>query len=318
MHRLRKTSSYGTHRFESHTKDSVRRASVAGVPESAVGKPKYGSRMLLWRGDRPHTTASSGDATATALSTNAAEKRRSNVALTFRTYTETRCGPLDRTSTACCRASGSNKSSVPRLSKSSCEVGKRSSRQSASSYRLSRNKPSIGTDAYYLHQMKEVLYEFKSSTMRSSPTKIVHDYLYLGSYWDANNAAYLRRLGINHVLNCAGTRRNAELCPYQIDTGILWYMGIPAVDKESYDILQHVQETNSFINEARLRGGKVLVHCVMGVNRSGFIVAAYLIGVLKMSLMAAVKVLKDQRCTVLYNTGFQRQLVWYARRKGLL
>ncbi|KAK2164388.1 hypothetical protein LSH36_64g00017 [Paralvinella palmiformis] len=173
------------------------------------------------------------------------------------------------------------------------------------------------TEAYYLQKLREVIYDKKTPTVKASPAKVL-DYLYLGSYWNAKHVLYLQKLGITHVLNCAATPRTDDGNPYHPDTGITHYMTIFAQDVETYDMLQHVERAIAFIDEARRKGGKIFVHCVMGVNRSGFIVAAYLIGALKIPLMTTVRLLKDKRGTVLYNAGFQKQLVYYARRKGLL
>ena len=180
-----------------------------------------------------------------------------------------------------------------------------------------RNNQTTAIEEFYLSKMRSIIYQKLTDAVdRPSPTKIL-DYLYIGSYWDANNPQYLQRLGITHVLNCTANQSNPDRCPYHADTGILWYEGLPAIDKETYDILQHVDAANTFINKA-MTGGKVLVHCTMGVNRSVVLVACYMIGVLKMTLLHTVKTLKERRGTVLRNVGFQRQLVTYAKRKGQL
>jgi hypothetical protein len=179
-----------------------------------------------------------------------------------------------------------------------------------------RSTKAIAQEESFLVKLREIVYDEGTDIDRPSPTMIM-DYVYLGSYWDANNPEYLTRLGITHVLNCSAGQLNPDECPYHPDTGILWYAGIPAVDKDSYDMLQHVEKACSFIKKAKV-GGKVLVHSTMGINRSVILVAIYLIGALKVNMLRAVRLLKDKRCNILQNVGFQKQLVKYAQSKGQL
>ena len=46
-------------------------------------------------------------------------------------------------------------------------------------------------------------------------------------------------------------------------------------DSEYEDLLIHLPRACRFIEDAVSRGGRVLVHCVMGVSRSTTVVAAY-------------------------------------------
>lgn len=52
-------------------------------------------------------------------------------------------------------------------------------------------------------------------------------------------------------------------------------MVIPVQDSEYEDILIHLPDACQFIETALGCGGKVLVHCVMGISRSATIVCAY-------------------------------------------
>ena len=52
-------------------------------------------------------------------------------------------------------------------------------------------------------------------------------------------------------------------------------MVIPVQDSEYEDLLIHLPNACLFIETALSRGGKVLVHCVMGISRSATVVCAY-------------------------------------------
>ena len=173
-----------------------------------------------------------------------------------------------------------------------------------------------GTDEYYMKKIEDTIFGLNSKEYPSSPTKLT-DYLYIGNYNDAENIAYLRRLGITHVLNCAAFRTLGG-SPYPPETGIMGYLEFKADDSEVYDMLQHFPRAKSFIDDAKLKSGKVLVHCAMGINRSALICAAYIIVDKQMNLIDVMKHLKTRRKIVLSNKGFRLQLIRFARQKGLL
>jgi len=52
-------------------------------------------------------------------------------------------------------------------------------------------------------------------------------------------------------------------------------MVIPVQDSEYEDLLIHLPNACLFIETALSHGGKVLVHCVMGISRSATVVCAY-------------------------------------------
>jgi dual specificity phosphatase 12 len=72
-------------------------------------------------------------------------------------------------------------------------------------------------------------------------------------------------LGITHILS---------ICPDYTSTGPN-HLTIPVDDFEYEDILVHLPQSCQFVQTALDEGGKVLVHCQMGVSRSPTVVCAY-------------------------------------------
>ena len=83
-------------------------------------------------------------------------------------------------------------------------------------------------------------------------------------------------------------------------------------------MLQHVAEAATFLDQCQAQGGKALVHCAMGINRSGAICIAYVMLKLRVDVVTAVGLVKEKRALVLCNQAFQRQMVQYARQNDLL
>jgi len=137
--------------------------------------------------------------------------------------------------------------------------------------------------------------------------------IFLGDSRIAMNRTELRRLGITHVLNAAkGTKFS------QVNTNQAFYnccgikfMGLDLMDSENCKIDAYFTTAASFIDKA-LRdfsgGGKILVHCFMGISRSATFVLAYLMIHRHVRLEEAFKlVLKKRR--ILPNDGFLAKLI---------
>jgi hypothetical protein len=98
------------------------------------------------------------------------------------------------------------------------------------------------------------------------PTLIIAPYMYLGGAHVNRNPHLTDYLGITHILNMA-----VELRPHDElnNHASIKYMHMHADDSLSYNIRHHFDDAFKFIDDARFSGGKILVHCMMGISRSG-------------------------------------------------
>ncbi|NWY57357.1 DS13B phosphatase, partial [Chionis minor] len=132
--------------------------------------------------------------------------------------------------------------------------------------------------------------------------------IYLGDAWAARSKTTLQSLNITHILNAADG-------PYSINTGAKYYKdlqieyyGVEAFDDPSFDLSVFFYDAANFIGKAlNTSGGKVFVHCAMGVSRSASLVLAFLMIHEKMTLVDALKTVSAHR-DICPNSGFLSQL----------
>ena len=139
--------------------------------------------------------------------------------------------------------------------------------------------------------------------------------VYLGDAGCAADVQRLKELNITHVLNCAaGETRDMRAVYGQHG---MQSMAVAAKDNENCALLDGHADVEAFLSKART-SGRVLVHCVQGLNRSGLVVAAALVRDGE-NVIDAVRTLRARRGNdALSNTNFQRRLVRYAARMGRL
>lgn len=149
----------------------------------------------------------------------------------------------------------------------------------------------------------------------------------------AKNKAFLKALGITHILNPAEGEEmgmvNTDSEFYRQD-GIK-YLGLRLMDLPSTPISSYFPEVTNFIDEGISSGGKrwicvifsfnansfsnscfvfsgkVLVHCLMGISRSSTCAIAYLMIKKNMTLQQAVRQIRAHR-DIRPNYGFLHQL----------
>ncbi|XP_076020853.1 dual specificity protein phosphatase 26-like [Genypterus blacodes] len=129
--------------------------------------------------------------------------------------------------------------------------------------------------------------------------------LYIGDQHGAENRADLSLHRITHILNAAQSKTRG---PNIYEGMNITYMGIEARDSYDFDMSVNFQKAADFIHRALSGGGKVLVHCFVGVSRSATLVLAYLMLKQNLTLVEAICAVKDNR-GVMPNRGFLRQLI---------
>ncbi|MGH0116735.1 UNVERIFIED_CONTAM: hypothetical protein FKN15_021283 [Acipenser sinensis] len=132
--------------------------------------------------------------------------------------------------------------------------------------------------------------------------------IYLGDKWAAKDKRSLQSLHITHILNAADGKYN--VCTgarYYSDMNII-YHGVEAFDTTAFDISPFFYSAAKFIREALEKpGGKVLVHCAMGLSRSATLVLAFLMIYENKTLVDALKAVSEHR-NISPNMGFLGQL----------
>merc|ERR1712150_175889 len=91
-------------------------------------------------------------------------------------------------------------------------------------------------------------------------------------------------------------------------------------DEPGYKMLAtHLETSRAFIERSRAAGGRCLVHCIGGVNRSGVLVAAEVMLGEQLPVLEAVMHCRRARGPIyLTNEGFQLELISLAKKSGLL
>jgi len=145
-----------------------------------------------------------------------------------------------------------------------------------------------------------------SVSLATSRMHEVRPGLWLGSLEAAQDWQRLQEQGIRHVITCG---RGLETC---LPEGVTRELSLKVDDLDEVDILEHLPPASDILDQLLSRMQSVLVHCAMGRSRSAAVVIAYVMRKEHLSYTEALSSVQAVRPEVLPNTGFSRQLAWYA------
>mmetsp|Transcript_16994 Transcript_16994/g.53054 ORF Transcript_16994/g.53054 Transcript_16994/m.53054 type:complete len:257 (+) Transcript_16994:82-852(+) len=150
------------------------------------------------------------------------------------------------------------------------------------------------------------------------PVEILPE-VWLANARAAHDVELLKACRITHVLNAAGfSGRAADASAYK--RAGMAVMELAGRDEEGFPMLRrYLHRARRFIDAARRADGRVVVHCVAGLNRSGLLVAAEYMLQTRSTVLDTVAHCRYRRGNLcLCNRSFQAQLVALARVEGLL
>ncbi|KAM9997459.1 hypothetical protein ACTFIZ_010954 [Dictyostelium cf. discoideum] len=142
------------------------------------------------------------------------------------------------------------------------------------------------------------------------PSEIIKDFLYLGGVENAGNRQQLINLKITHIVNMASELDDVYPHLYK-------YYRANLDDRPKANIYDHFEPVIQFINDCKKQGGRVLIHCAMGISRSTTVVLAYLMKEDHMTYTDAFTFCKQKRSCINPNFGFVKQLKDYQQHLTL-
>ena len=141
-------------------------------------------------------------------------------------------------------------------------------------------------------------------------------HLYLSSA-SAADPKILRLRRVTHAINAAGRAARSQAAVLRKTMTVLEFEGH---DIEGFPMLpRYFARTRQFVQTAQAQGGKVVIFCVAGINRSAVLCAAEYMVSQRVNVIDAVR--HCRRCkgnVFLTNHSFQAQLVALARKERLL
>lgn len=146
--------------------------------------------------------------------------------------------------------------------------------------------------------------ELSPSQRDSTPYQIL-PHLYLGCRKVAACLPSLKANGITNVLNVTSS------IPNKFVAAGLTYKQIAVEDSHDVNMLQHLPEAFAFIENARISGERVLVHCHAGMSRSVTVILAYLMKFFNHTLDSAYEHVKQRKSDISPNFSFMGQLLEY-------
>ena len=132
------------------------------------------------------------------------------------------------------------------------------------------------------------------------PLQEVEKGLFLGIIQAAQDPFLLRKHNIKCVVNCV--EEKTQTFPE------ISYLQLRMKDFTSVDLNLYLPKALKFIEDSKVQGKNVLVHCTAGVSRSPTIVIAYVMAKYKVPFEQAFEFVKKKRPCISPHPGFIVQL----------
>eukprot|EP01006_Ploeotia_vitrea_P066056 TRINITY_DN94262_c0_g1_i1.p1 TRINITY_DN94262_c0_g1~~TRINITY_DN94262_c0_g1_i1.p1 ORF type:complete len:213 (+),score=9.99 TRINITY_DN94262_c0_g1_i1:44-682(+) len=145
------------------------------------------------------------------------------------------------------------------------------------------------------------------------PAELIPDKLWLASLAQTTEKQFIDSKNITHIVNLAGKDCDSSIMLQRCPT-CKHYKSIEAEDIQGYDIFQHYTEVEEYLKSALSEGGRVVVHCVAGVNRSAALCIAFLALYQGSPLLDVVRAVKAKRPSILSNYSFRVQLLGFVQQ----
>lgn len=127
--------------------------------------------------------------------------------------------------------------------------------------------------------------------------------LWLGSETAAGDENFFKSHGIHSVVNCT------THIPNHFESKGIKYLRVPVYDSPDQDIDKYFNQAHAFIlNQLRIQGHGVLIHCQAGISRSSSVLISFLIKKLNIPYDIAYKIVKNKRAIIQPNSGFETKL----------
>jgi dual specificity phosphatase 12 len=157
-----------------------------------------------------------------------------------------------------------------------------------------------------------------SPVLRPSQMNQIIPGLWLGSSAASIGQNFLKHHDITYILTVAPayvTPKTDIISTFPAATpfhdGQFWRLVIPVWDLPTQNLIQHFENTNTFIHAALDAGANILVHCAAGASRSATVVTAYLMRTYRSTARDALERVREWRPAACPNVGFWDQLLVY-------
>jgi len=143
-------------------------------------------------------------------------------------------------------------------------------------------------------------YSFFETLCHEEEIQDINAFLSLGSAKASQDAQTLKQHRITHILTVHPT------LPFKFNN--LKYHRIPLLDDPLTMLSPYIPDALAFLDGAKEKKGRVLVHCQKGISRSTAFVFIYLMRREKLTFEEAFTLVENKRKQAFPNIGFQAQL----------